>query len=357
MRWLPTFWLALALCMAAWGLLWWKLLGAARAARLRALATRIRLWERTHPPPSPATLRALRTAAQAARRALTASPSDRPSPYGRPWVLFVGDPTADLPALLAATHPDGPMPSPAGGDGDIFWRWWLTDPLAAIEVCPPPLTPAAPQDSLWLRALHELAVRRPRLPLDGIALCVSTAALQADPSVARPIFDVLCRRVQDTVQGLRVRMPVYVIVTGLQRLPGYATVRAALPPEALARVLGTRADTPATGAGSPALDLLAQPLMLRLQALRLGLLPQMHGASARADVHAFVEAMQALAPGLALLSGQMANGADGTDGAGASGPLPWRALCFTASGPDSAFVSDLFVRWIPEDQGLARPQP
>ncbi|MBS0428111.1 MAG: hypothetical protein JSR41_12580 [Proteobacteria bacterium] len=237
------------------------------------------------------------------------------------------------------------------GKGDIFWRWWLMDSLAAIEVCPPPLAPALPQESLWLRALRELARLRPHLPLDGVALCVSTAALQADPSVAHPTFELLCRRVQETVQGLRVRMPVYVIVTGLQRLPGYATVRAALPPEAIARTLGIRADTRSSGSVLPALDLLFDPLMLRLQALRLGLLPQMHEASARADVHAFVEAMQALEPGLMRLSEQMAL-ADG-----ASRLLPWHALCFTASGPDGAFVNDLFGRWIPEDQGLARPQP
>ena len=86
-------------------------------------------------------------------------------------------------------------------------------------------------------------------------------------------------------------------------------------------------------------------------ALRLGLLPLMNDASARADVHAFVEAMQALGPGLKLLSEQAPHAAD------ASGGPAWHALCFTASGTDSAFVSDLFVRWIPEDQGLARSQP
>lgn len=352
MRWLPTFWLALALCLAAWGLLWWTLLGAGRAARRRALDARIRLRERTDPPPLPATLDALRTAARQARRALC-STSDRHSPpHRRPWVLFAGDPTADLPGLLAAAHPAGPLPSPSAGDGDIFWRWWAMDHLAAIEVCPPPLAPALPQDSLWLRALRELARLRPRLPLDGVALCVSTAALQADPSVARPTFELLCRRVQDTVQGLRVRMPVYLIVTGLQRLPGYATVRAALPPEAIARTLGVRADPRAPDpASASTLDLLFDPLMLRLQALRLGLLPQMHEASARADVHAFVEAMRALEPGLTRLFEQMVQAEN------ASGRLPWHALCFTASGPDGAFVSELFGRWIPEDQGLARPQP
>lgn len=350
MRWFPTFWLALVLCAAAWGVLWWTLLGAGRAARRRALDARIRLWENLHPPPSPATLGALRAAARDARRTPCGVGERQWPPYRHPWFLFAGDPTADVPGLLAAAHPDGPTASPMADDGDIFWRWWLMDRLTAIEVCPPPLAPAPPQDSLWLRALRELARLRPRLPLDGVALCVSSAALQADPSVARPTFELLCRRVQDTVQGLRVRMPVYVIVTGLQRLPGYATVRAALPPEAIARTLGMRADAPAPGPAPPALDLLFDPLMLRLQALRLGLLPQMREASARADVHAFVEAMQALGPGLALLFEQMAQAED------ACGLLPWHVLCFTASGPDGAFVGDLFGRWIPEDQGLARPQ-
>lgn len=352
MRWLPSFWLALALCLAAWGLLWWTLLGAGRAARRRTLEARIRLWERTHPPPLPVTLGALRSAAREARRALCRASDRHSPPRRRPWVLFAGDPAADLPGLLAAAHPAGPLAPPDAGQGDIFWRWWLMDSVAAIEVCPPPLAPALPQDSLWLRALRELVRLRPRLPLDGVAVCVSTAALQADASVARPTLELLCRRVQDTVHGLRVHLPVYVIVTGLQRLPGYATVRAALPPEALARTLGLRAGVRAPGPDSPpALDLLFDPLMLRLQALRLGLLPQMREASARADVHAFVEAMQGLGPGLKRLSEQMAQLED------APGLLAWQVLCFTASGPDGAFVSELFGRWIPEDQGLARPQP
>jgi type VI secretion system protein ImpL len=352
MRWFPTFWLALALCLAAWGLLWWALLGAGRAARRRALDARIRLWERTHPPPSAATLGALRRAASSGRRALCHASDRHPPPHRRPWVLFAGDPAADLPGLLEAAHPAGPLASPQAGESDLFWRWWLMDSLAAIEVCPPPLAPALPQDSLWLRALRELVRVRPRLPLDGLAVCVSTAALQADASVARPTFELLCRRVQDTVQGLRVHLPVYVIVTGLQRLPGYATVHAALPPEALAHTLGLRAGARAPGADSvPVLDLLFDPLMLRLQALRLGLLPQMREASARADVHAFVEAMQALGPGLKRLYEQMAQLEI------SPGLLAWQVLCFTASGPNGAFVSELFCRWIPEDQGLARPQP
>ncbi len=352
MRWLPTFWLALGLCLAAWGLLWWTLLGAGRAARRRALEARIRLWERAHPPPAPATLHALRSAALGAHRSLRHASDRHSPPHRRPWVLFAGDPAADLPGLLAAAHPAGPLASPKADERDIFWRWWLMDSLAAIEVCPPPLAPALPQDSLWLRALRELVRLRPGLPLDGVAVCVSTAALQADASVARPTFELLCRRVQDTVQGLRVHLPVYLIVTGLQRLPGYATVHAALPPEALARTLGVRADARAPGADAPpVLDLLFDPLMRRLQALRLGLLPQMREASARADVHAFVEAMQALDAGLKRLAEQMAQLED------APGLLAWRVLCFTGSGPEGAFVDELFGRWIPEDQGLARPQP
>lgn len=347
MRWLPIFCLVLLLCLAAWGLLWWIVLGAGRAARRRELQSRIRRCERSQPPPSPATLRALHDAAQEARHALC-STGGREALYRRPWVLFVGDPAADLHALLASAHPVGPVASPAAGEVELFWRWWLTGRLTAIEVCPPPLAPALPQDALWLRALLELARQRPRRPLDGIALCVSTATLQADPSVARPALELLCRRAHETLQGLRVHMPVYVVVTGLQRLPGYATVHAALPPEALARTLGGLVTPGEPPTMQPAIGPVFEPLMRRLQALRLGLLPQFDAASPRADVHRFVEAMQALAPGLALLVEQMARAGD------AQAALPWRALSFTASGPQGAFVNELFERWLPDDQGLAR---
>lgn len=348
-----TFWMLLAGCALVYALLWWVVLGAGRAARRRALDARIRLWESTHTPPSAATLQALRGAALAARRALCAQ-TDRQRLYGQPWVLFVGDPAADLLSLLAAAHPAGPVQAQAADAGEGFWRWWLMARMAAIEVCPPPMAPTQPQDALWLRALRELALLRPRLPLNGVALCVSVGALQADGSVARPIIELLCRRVNDTVRGLRVQLPVYVIVTGLQRLPGHAAVQAALPAEALAHALGCRVSEEADAPDAYALDRLFHPLVLRLQALRLGLLREATEAPQRADIHAFVEAVQGLEPGLALLMERLGH-AGHTDGGRQAAPL--RGLYFTASGTQSAFVGDLFQRFMPEDQGLARPRP
>ena len=116
MRWPSMLWVVVMLCLLGWGLLWWFVLGAGRAARGRALQARIRLWERTHPPPSAATLRALHRVAQDARRAMRAT-GGRQGLHRQPWVLVVGDPAADLLSLLAAAHPAGPIASAAADDG------------------------------------------------------------------------------------------------------------------------------------------------------------------------------------------------------------------------------------------------
>lgn len=343
----PSFWLALVGAVLAFVLLWWTLLGAARSSRRRALDARIRLWERTQTAPTPAALQALHAASLVARQSLCVA-GERRLLYRRPWLLFVSDPAADLVSLLASAHPAGPVETGTMDAGAAFWRWWLMGGLAAIEVCPPPVAPAQPQNALWFRALRELAVLRPRLPLNGAAMCISVGTLLADASVARPIFDLLCRRLQDTALGLRVQLPVYVIVTGLQRLPGYASVHAALDPDALLRVLGHRVDGHVGEDGSDSLHAAFTPLRLQLQALRMGLLRQTFEPARRAEIHGFVESVQALEPGLALLVERL------VQSEGWHHTLSWRGLYLTASGPQSAFVLDLFQRLMPADQGLAR---
>ena len=81
----------------------------------------------------------------------------------------------------------------------------------------------------------------------------------------------LRRLVDEAMEHLQVQMPVYFVVSGLDRLPGYAQVRATLPAEAFAQALGHRfADNEVLSAASSGrIDDILKPIEDRLHALRM----------------------------------------------------------------------------------------
>lgn len=351
------FWLLLALCLGGFALLYAVVRDAGRGARRRALRRRI---EALGPPAADddeAAFEALREAMAQARQALRQPPRARDAPL--PWFLFLGDAEAGLQQLLASARTEA-LALPAGAAlGAPYWRWWLARSMAAIEVHASAVgesgsTPHA--RALWLHALLALAERRERLPLQGLVVCVAAQTLQQDAAAAaRPLAQRMRRLLDEAGDMLRLQLPVYLVVTGLERLPGYATLRGALPPEVLAQALGHRMAEPMAAGDSAGarLDAVFMPFAERLHALRMALLREQPGPSGRLAVHEFVEAVRALQPVLREVADALFEPA----GRGARPPR-WRGLYFTASASEAsgaAFVHDLFERFLPADQPLVRP--
>lgn len=355
-----TFWQLVAVCGLAFVGLWWWLLGAPQAARRRALRARVAALGPAESPSELAALHGMREAVAQARRALrrTGTPPRPPHGglYGIPWFLFIGDTAADVPGLLAAAHSVSPLPVAHDRDasGRAFWRWWFFETMTAIET-----SPAAVCDSgscrtrkLWYGALMELAEQRERLPLNGVVVCVGAASLLGDTAAVTPGTTRLRHLVDEAAEHLQLRLPVYLIVTGLEGLPGYDTVRGALPPEVLAQALGHRLPLQDRSAAPPAGDRLSQlfePIAARLQALRLRLLDEATSAADQLAIHAFFEQVNALQPGLHSVVDRMFE-----ESRGRRSPY-WRGLYLTGVQTDTgaAFVSDLFQRFLPADQPLA----
>lgn len=346
----------LSLCLAALLMLWWFMLGARYRARRRLLRRRIEALaapSEAARPSEPAALAEPRTAVARAREQLQRLPSLRAlhQPlYDLPWLLFIGDENAGLPALLAAAGREGV--EEAEDEGDDFWRWHFLAAMLAIETRPAAVhEPATPHErNRWYESLLALAHQRERLPLNGVAVCVSAAALLGDAQRLPADAARLRRRVDETAELLRLQLPVYLLVTGLERLPGYAVLREALPPDVRAQALGHR--LPYTSAAVTRPDALFEPLALRLHALRMGLLRSQPEPSRRQAIHAFVEQVRALQPGLRTFAQQLFEPARSGHAA-----ARWRGLYLVAAPGDSnqcAFVADLFQRFLPADQPLAR---
>ena len=167
--------------------------------------------------------------------------------------------------------------------------------------------------------------------------------------------------IDEAAEHLHLRLPIYIVITGLEKLTGYDTLRSALSKEVLSQVIGyrwsgvagagaaasTRADDRATNAfGS---------VTARLDALRMALLRQTNVPADRLAIHAFVEQVRAMEPGLR----QLANALFGRM-KDQRRPQRWRGLYLTGSTPSgaetsgAAFASDLFEHLLPADQPLAR---
>lgn len=363
---IPTrFWQLLGLCLGALAVLWWF----ARGARKFSLAGRARRRIGDLGPGDPdderAPLAQMSMAIQKAKRAILRSPGlvdlggagGRDPLYRVPWMLFIGDADANVHGLLQAASAMSPFPAPAGGEGGVVWRWWFFKSLIAIETSPRIVCDALVRSErgLWYQALMRLASERDRLPLNGIVVCVGARGLLGDAGALKDAGMRLRQLVDEAMEHLEVRLPVYVIVTGLETLPGYAAFRAAVPAEVFAQAMGWRLpENEAVHADTSAqFDGLFAPVAERLHALRLTLLAAQHEVKDRHGVFEFVQSISRLQDGLRRFVGLLLE-----DHSFRHSPR-WRGLYFTGGAapdtPAGLFVTDLFTRFLPADQPLATP--
>ena len=153
-----VFWLLVAVCLGGSVLLWWRIVGRQRIARLRGLRRQIALCGPAESPAEQVTLDGLRAAPRRARQTLVTSTGGRASLYRVPWLLFVGDAAADVPRLL-----DAASVSARGADTfRPFWQWHALPSMVAIGIDPQMLQPASAAQSrrAWCRALLALVQER-----------------------------------------------------------------------------------------------------------------------------------------------------------------------------------------------------
>ncbi|MFT4178621.1 MAG: type VI secretion protein IcmF/TssM N-terminal domain-containing protein, partial [Thermomonas sp.] len=295
-----------------------------------------------------------------AKRTIARSPDidkGRTPLYRIPWLLFVGDAAAGVDGLLRAGSEVSPFPAPDGAQmaADDVWRWWFHKSMIAIEMHPRVVCDAGARldRGLWYQALMKLADEREKLPLNGIVVAVAAQTLMGPADALKETATRLRRLVDEAMEHLQLQVPVYFVVSGLERLPGYAQLRATLPAEAFAQALGHRfaVDEVVSAAASGRVAEVMQPIEDRLHALRMTALRAQHTPQHRRAVFDFIESLRLAGQGLPLFVNLMLE-----DNPFQRTPR-WRGLYF-AGGADAAhrggaFVADLFTRFLPSDQPLA----
>lgn len=355
------FWQLAGLCLIGFGVLWWFLVGAGRYSRRGFSSRRIGDLGPGNPDDEREPLARMKASIAEAKGTIQRSPDidrGRDPLYRIPWLLFVGDAQADVEGVLAAASKVSPFPPPAAAnDPDQLWRWWFFKSMIAVQmhprvVCEPG---ARLERGLWYQALTLLAGERDKLALNGIVVCIDADTLLGGADRAKAAGIRLRRLVDEAMEHLQVRLPVYLLVTGLERRHGYAQFRAALPAEAFSQALGFRLpeNEAVSAATSGRVDEIMTPIVERLHALRQTALRAQATVDRRRGVFEFVQDFPRLTDGLRVFVTQMLE-----DNPFQRTPR-WRGLYFCggadAAHPGGAFVADLFTRFLPADQPLASP--
>ncbi len=160
--------------------------------------------------------------------------------YTLPWFLLIGESGAGKTTLLDSVERTTGFsvkpPRMIAHPGLCEWRFF--DIGAVLDVngaIVPPRGDGLPADeSGWDELLSLLRNYRPLRPLDGIVLTIPCESLTAGESFGRDALatkaDDLYRRMWTIQQHLGLRLPVYLVLTKGDRIPGFESFAQALAP-------------------------------------------------------------------------------------------------------------------------------
>ena len=187
--------------------------------------------------------------------------------YDLPWYLVIGPPGAGKTTLLRHSGLRFPLSERlgvevlAGVGGTRSCDWWLTDQAVLLDTAGRFTAQAvdAPADaSTWRGFLDLIRQSRPRQPVNGVIIAVSVADLLVqDEPRRRHAAQAVKARLQEVMRGLGVRAPVYVVLTKLDLLAGFAEFFEDLDDEAREQVWGVTLPIGKSGGGATALAALA----------------------------------------------------------------------------------------------------
>ncbi len=155
-----------------------------------------------------------------------ARPGDPEGAYAMPWYLVIGEPGTGRSSAIRALSLSWPS-----GDGPVAMNvpqqqcaYWLPEKAVFIEpestVMGPNRQHQALQELCW-----ELKSKRPREPIDGMILVVSTRYLaDANEEQVQRYANTLRRYLIEVMQALAAEVPVYIVATAVDDLWGFGDV-------------------------------------------------------------------------------------------------------------------------------------
>lgn len=142
-----------------------------------------------------------------------------------PWYMIIGPPGSGKSTALRASGLKFPYLTSRGGvrgvGGTRNCDWWLTNAAVLLDTAGRYATEGEDHDE-WCAFLDALKRARPRKPVNGLIVAVSVADLgEGDEQAAADLGQKLRERVDEVLSRLQIVLPVYVLFTKCDLLPGF----------------------------------------------------------------------------------------------------------------------------------------
>ncbi len=231
--------------------------------------------------------------------------------HSLPWYALIGAPGAGNSALVRNSGLNFPdllqdgEPRIVGVGGTRYCEWWFSDAAVLLDTAGRYVAHEAKGRSdvyagtaAWHGFLNVLKAHRPDQPLNGAIVTLSVTDLLLWSKPERQHFAAHVRmRLAELYSGLDVRFPVYLVLTKLDLLAGFAEFFDALDAEGRAQVWGTTfaldAD-PITIGRTYEADF--EVLQARLNAEMLARVEEEGDLARRAAIYRFPQQFHALGP-------------------------------------------------------------
>jgi type VI secretion system protein ImpL len=151
--------------------------------------------------------------------------------YELPWYLIIGAPGSGKTTALRNSGLQFPLAAHNGEQavrgvgGTRNCDWWFTDRAVLIDTAGRFVTQdsdAVNDKATWTGFLSLLKTSRPRQPLNGVIVTVSVPDLLAKGAAERAAYAQAARqRVQELHEQLRIRFPIYLLVTKCDLMAGF----------------------------------------------------------------------------------------------------------------------------------------
>jgi len=142
-----------------------------------------------------------------------------------PWYMIIGPPGAGKSTALRASGLKFPYLSKRGGvrgiGGTRNCEWWLTNEAVLLDTAGRYATEDEDHDE-WLSFLDTVARARPRKPLNGLIVAVPLTDVAAETEEgAAELGHRMRERVDEVMARLQIVVPVYVLLTKCDLVPGF----------------------------------------------------------------------------------------------------------------------------------------
>jgi type VI secretion system protein ImpL len=147
--------------------------------------------------------------------------------YRQPWMLVLGERGAGKSSLLASVsvplHHRAPSRVAELKAEGMVWRFYRDGVLIDSDGLLATAASGSREAAKWQSSLESLDALRPERPLDGVLLCVSATALRRTGRSSREALAAEAARQLEQLQAIiDFMLPVYVVVTRCDEIPGFA---------------------------------------------------------------------------------------------------------------------------------------